>query len=434
MLQQFSHRLPEIESKGLDYTTEYMLTQDSTCISCKKAVFRETRFLMFGRYNCLTRLSRDLYLLIAMSNLRNVALFSVVLFSVLSMFLLVQHELHVSYFKPTDRRVRVTHGANVEGQKDDEHETIPQREEREMEDPEEISDGSKTGEGEAIVMNESDADKEIQKLMEEDAKVALKIEDNSSQIPSSTVKIENNDVERRGRLVCDGKEVDSEVIYWKVVPGDNTYESPITPHHDMHHDRYITFEYDQGGWNNVRMGMEILIVMAHAMGRTLVLPPAQHLYLLTKTHKDKHDKESHDEMGFEDFFDVELLKSHKGFHCITMKEFLEREGITGGLHGVLPPHNSSDVWGQALWNYLTKVSDVSPAWYGRFLAMPDRPENFNLTGEHKDPDTVKRMQKFGGERRPVYYDQNLQEAHHMHFPAREEHRLLQHFYGKSSFP
>lgn len=83
------------------------------------------------------------------------------------------------------------------------------------------------------------------------------------------------------------------------MPGDDTYESPITPHHDLHHDRYITFEYDQGGWNNVRMGMEILIVMAHAMGRTLVLPPAQHLYLLGKTHKDKHDKEEHDEMGFE---------------------------------------------------------------------------------------------------------------------------------------
>ena len=30
------------------------------------------------------------------------------------------------------------------------------------------------------------------------------------------------------------------------VPGDRTYESPITPHHGLHHDRYISFEYDHG--------------------------------------------------------------------------------------------------------------------------------------------------------------------------------------------
>ena len=45
--------------------------------------------------------------------------------------------------------------------------------------------------------------------------------------------------ERKGLLYCNGKQTDSEVIYWKIVPGDNTYESPITPHHGMHHDRYL---------------------------------------------------------------------------------------------------------------------------------------------------------------------------------------------------
>jgi hypothetical protein len=76
--------------------------------------------------------------------------------------------------------------------------------------------------------------------------------------------------------------------------------------------RYLTFEYDQGGWNNIRMGMEALLVVAHAMGRTIVIPPAQHLYLLGIKHKDKHDKDAHDEMGFEDFFSLDLLRSHKG--------------------------------------------------------------------------------------------------------------------------
>lgn len=79
-----------------------------------------------------------------------------------------------------------------------------------------------------------------------------------------------------------------------------------------HHDKYLTFEYDNGGWNNVRMSLECLIVLGHATGRTLVTPPQQHMYLLGETHQDKHDEKPHDEMGFEDFFDMDLLKSHQG--------------------------------------------------------------------------------------------------------------------------
>lgn len=39
------------------------------------------------------------------------------------------------------------------------------------------------------------------------------------------------------------------------------------------------------------------------------------------------------------------------------------------------------------------------------------------------------MQAFGGERSPVYYDRALQAAHHIHFPADPDYRLLQHHYG-----
>ena len=63
-------------------------------------------------------------------------------------------------------------------------------------------------------------------------------------------------------------------------------------------------------------------------------------------------------MGFEDFFDISLLKSHKGSHIITMEEFLAKEAVTGGLNGILPPKNDSKVWGGQLWNYLSKVSHL----------------------------------------------------------------------------
>ena len=50
-----------------------------------------------------------------------------------------------------------------------------------------------------------------------------------------------------------------------------------------------------------------------------------------QTHKDKDDKKAHDEMGFEDFFDVQLLRSHSGFHLLHMDEFLSKEGTTHTL-------------------------------------------------------------------------------------------------------
>lgn len=78
-------------------------------------------------------------------------------------------------------------------------------------------------------------------------------EGGGSKVPPAKPAVEDGP-EQTGVLKCGGKNIDSEVIYWKIVPGDNTYESPITPHHGMHHDRYLSYEYDEGGWNNIRMG------------------------------------------------------------------------------------------------------------------------------------------------------------------------------------
>lgn len=61
-----------------------------------------------------------------------------------------------------------------------------------------------------------------------------------------------------------------EMVYWSDIPTDNAYVSPF---YDSN--KYVTFELDEGGWNNVRMSMETVLSMAVAMGRTLVLPPIQ---------------------------------------------------------------------------------------------------------------------------------------------------------------
>jgi hypothetical protein len=92
------------------------------------------------------------------------------------------------------------------------------------------------------------------------------------------------------------------------------------------------------------------------------------------------------------------------------------------------------LWGPKLWRYLDSVSDVSPAWAGKFLAFPSHPNDFDkdlhtiLSGH-----TLERLKQFGGMRKPVYYDSSLQAMHHIHIPGDSEHRLLQHHYAFAFF-
>lgn len=280
---------------------------------------------------------------------------------------------------------------------------------------------------------------------------AMKLSDEKSEhvsIGNTSTHLSDDDIrifeegvtEKKGLLKCNGEYIDSEIIYWKRVKGDRHYESPITPHHDNHHDKYLTFEYDHGGWNNVRMALECVLVVAHATGRNLVIPPQQHLYLLGATHKDKHDKEAHDEMGFADFFDIDLLQSHLGFHMISMEQFLRMEAQTGGLHPEIMklPNNDTTLSGPPLWSYINRVADVKPAWAGRFMIFPDHAGKLRNTTaiHHLHPEVVSRLKIFTGDRfqrQPIFYDELLQNAHHVHVPGHGEHRLLQHHYAFTFF-
>lgn len=75
----------------------------------------------------------------------------------------------------------------------------------------------------------------------------------------------------------------AEMVYWSDIPSDNAHVSPF-----YDEEKFMTFEPDQGGWNNIRMSMESVLAMAVAMGRTLVLPPVQGMYLLDKEEHRHH--------------------------------------------------------------------------------------------------------------------------------------------------
>jgi hypothetical protein len=57
----------------------------------------------------------------------------------------------------------------------------------------------------------------------------------------------------------------AEMIYWRDIPADSTFESPFQ--NTGPSPKYLTFEPDEGGPNNVRMATETAIALAISMGR-----------------------------------------------------------------------------------------------------------------------------------------------------------------------
>ena len=254
-----------------------------------------------------------------------------------------------------------------------------------------------------------------------------------------------------------------EMIFWSDIESDSKYRSPF---YDP--EKYVTFEPDHGGWNNIRMAMETVLVLAHAMGRTLVLPPEQGMYLLGKG-KEEHKKE----FSFNDFFHLDSISiEHDGFNIITMEEFLKRKGVTDQLishktnQPLKPPGGKTDWNGQKLnqlWTYLRDVGKSPNNWdpWGCIAAIPSAPGSKYVTelkdmmngindlkygkipdntvaGEYVnnptavDAPTVDRLREMMASRTKLcIYDEELQNEELIHFKVggEDKARLLTHFYA-----
>jgi len=79
--------------------------------------------------------------------------------------------------------------------------------------------------------------------------------------------------------------------------------------------KFLTFEPDSGGFNNIRMNFETILAMAWVLNRTLVLPPRMQLYLLHKPSE------------LTDYFDPVDLLNNPFLNVITMDQFLERRSL-----------------------------------------------------------------------------------------------------------
>ncbi len=211
------------------------------------------------------------------------------------------------------------------------------------------------------------------------------------------IKIKKNDVrkvtEKLSGLNCDAfggpsQEIAEEMVYWKDIPSDNAYQSPF---YDPANIRYLTFEPDAGGWNNIRMSMETVLGMAVSSGRTLVLPPEQKMYLLGDAKAGQQRRE----FSFNDFFPMkEIAAEQKGLDIITMEEFLRREGVTGRLKDRKTGQSSFPPFNRTQWDGLTTEIkfDLGP-WIQSVSYMPNWNPNLCLAAfpATKDPANVKSL-------------------------------------------
>lgn len=228
-----------------------------------------------------------------------------------------------------------------------------------------------------------------------------------------------------GTLLCPGspprkRGEDGSIVYRREWTEETpVWSSPFKPK-EGEEPKYVTFEPDEGGFNNVRMALEIFVLFALATGRTLVLPDEYPMYLLGQQGV-VHD--------FDDFYDVERWTKY--VDVLPMHKFLEKEGLTGQLKdGEMPPGNATRFdRRRPLWEYIRRATDIFPVGPDSHVIGFNLPANITTSEELIDyrPD----FKMFSQGRQLLQYGPDLQAKKALHFTSVMDggNRYLAHFYS-----
>lgn len=122
--------------------------------------------------------------------------------------------------------------------------------------------------------------------------------------------------------------------------------------------RYLAFEADLGGFNNILMQLEIMVVLAWLTRRTLILPPAKPFYLLGDVPR-----------SLLDFFDLEAMRNH--VDAITAEEFAPECSTHEAFHESMSSLGQAPGWNALKDAFLypntalTDRLDLIPRLHGR---------------------------------------------------------------------
>ena len=192
--------------------------------------------------------------------------------------------------------------------------------------------------------------------------------------------------------------------------------------------KYVVFQPDLGGWNNIRMALEVVILFALVTRRVLVLPPDAVLYLLSKNKRWDDNYSSMD-----DYFNFDLLRgvgadggSGDGGGIATMgmpaflamikanpQHWLEHPEVP------FPPKLAK----QPLWDFLEKSCYWRQWSPGKtFLTFGPYGPGWNTTQRY-------RTHSLNYKRAPVQYETELAHKRVVYFAGHDKNRMLTLFYG-----
>ena len=236
---------------------------------------------------------------------------------------------------------------------------------------------------------------------------------------------------KRGSIQCDSDKngIVGSLAYWNVQGSrDDEFVSPYRVDSSEKR-KYLTFQADGGGWNNIRMSAENVIVMAAVTGRVLVLPPPQKMYLL------------HNINAFDNFFPLFSESLQKRVKIITMKQFLEEMFSEGGyfasednkkkeeLLGIVTSCENKVCSMKPVFQYIRDKSYVSELKDMKNCLVFDKAAFAKGSSAITSSKTRDGVERFCGDRDPIYYDSEMAAPDIFHFhSSSSDFRLLNHFY------
>lgn len=181
--------------------------------------------------------------------------------------------------------------------------------------------------------------------------------------------------------------------------------------------RYVTFDADKAGVNNIRLVFEYVVVIAAITGRTLVLPPKSSWYLINHGPMPKELQGGFTHIS--DLYDIDALA--KVIPVINTEEFIDEAfdhiSIPEAFLGDVPSTETANREFVEAWSsWLLKNTEL-PGWnpYDTVIAVP------SIDKAQCGPHFEEAYLDF---RTPVEFTPKINAAPVLHFPSNGEYRSL----------